>query len=40
MCRRRFVDQTAEEVEVRAVEQAPAHAEEEVAVFEGEGEVA
>jgi hypothetical protein len=40
MCRRCFAAQTVEELEVRAVELARAHAEEEVAAFEREGEVA
>jgi hypothetical protein len=40
MCRWRFATQTAEKLEVRAVELARAHAEEEVAAFEREGEVA
>jgi hypothetical protein len=40
MCQRRFSGQTAEEVEVRAVELAWQHVEEEVATFEREGEVA
>jgi hypothetical protein len=40
MCRRRFADQTAEELEMQAVELARQHAEDEVAAFEREGEVA
>jgi uncharacterized membrane protein YgcG len=40
MCRQRFAAQTAEEVEVQAMELAQKHAEEEVAAFECEGEVA
>jgi signal transduction protein with GAF and PtsI domain len=40
MCRRRFSAQTTEELEVRAMELAQAQAEEEVAAFEREGEVA
>jgi hypothetical protein len=40
MCRRRFAAQAAEEVEVQAVELARQHAEQEVAAFEREGEVA
>jgi hypothetical protein len=40
MCRCRFAAQTAEELEMQAVELARQHAEDEVAAFEREGEVA
>jgi hypothetical protein len=40
MCRRRFAAQTAKELEMQAVELARKHAEDEVAAFEREGEVA
>jgi hypothetical protein len=40
MCHRRFAAQTAEELEMQAVELARQHAEDEVAAFECEGEVA
>jgi hypothetical protein len=40
MCRRCFTAQTAEELEMQAVELARQHAEDEVAAFEREGEVA
>jgi hypothetical protein len=40
MCHRRFAAQTAEELEMQAVELARLHAEDEVASFEREGEVA
>jgi type IV secretory pathway VirD2 relaxase len=40
ICRRRFAAHTTEELEVRAMELAQVHAEEEVAAFEREGEVA
>jgi hypothetical protein len=40
MCRRRFAAQTAEKLEIQAVELAWQHAEDEVAAFEREGEVA
>jgi hypothetical protein len=40
MCRRRFAAQTAEELEVQVVELARLHAEDEVAAFKREGEVA
>jgi hypothetical protein len=39
MCRRRFAAQTAEELEMQAMELARQHAEDEVVVFEREGEV-
>jgi hypothetical protein len=40
MCRRRFAAQTAEELEMQAMELARQHAEDEVAAFERKGEVA
>jgi hypothetical protein len=40
MCRRRFTAQTAEELEVQAVELAWLHTEDEVATFERESEAA
>jgi hypothetical protein len=40
MCHRRFTAQTAKELEMQAVELARKHAEDEVAAFEREGEVA
>jgi hypothetical protein len=40
MCRRRFTAQTQEELEMHAVELARQHAEDKVAAFEREGEVA
>jgi hypothetical protein len=40
MCRRCFAAQTAEELEMQAVELAWQHAKDEVAAFEREGEVA
>jgi hypothetical protein len=40
MCRRRFAAQTAEELEMQAVELAQQHAEDKVAAFEHEREVA
>jgi hypothetical protein len=40
MCCRRFAAQTAEELEMHAMELARQHAEDEVAAFEREGEVA
>jgi ABC-type methionine transport system ATPase subunit len=40
MCRRCFAAQTAEELEMQAVELARQHTEDEVAAFEHEGEVA
>jgi hypothetical protein len=40
MCRRRFAAQMAEELEMQVVELAWQHAEDEVAAFEREGEVA
>jgi hypothetical protein len=40
MCHRRFAAQTAEELEMQAVELARLHAKDEVASFEREGEVA
>jgi hypothetical protein len=40
MCWRCFAGQSAKEVEVRAVELAQEHVEEEVAIFEHEDEVA
>jgi hypothetical protein len=40
MCHRRFVAQTAEELEMQAMELARKHAKDEVVAFEREGEVA
>jgi hypothetical protein len=40
MCHRRFAAQTAEELEMQAVELARQHTEDKVAAFEREGEVA
>jgi hypothetical protein len=39
MCRRRFAAQTAEELEMQAMELARQYAEDEVATFKREGEV-